>query len=257
MAVSFWILAAQRPDVETWAVRGMRNPSRSLAVPLILHSMQETAAASSSMTAGSFASLLATFAGPSPTVPDGRGKADRAPDWNEDGLDDDVATLSYEQALRTQTRYRLPRGGDLPRQQDDGTLQRKRSLSTSKLTTTAELSSTPGGDNAQALGTGSSDSAPLSESRKAASITIRLSKAECAQLHQRASEAGLTVSAYLRSCTLEVEALRAQVKEALSQLRLLPSTDEQEPASPAHSHTHGWWPRLVLRWMLRCGHRRV
>jgi len=36
---------------------------------------------------------------------------------------------------------------------------------------------------------------------------------------QAGREAGLTVSAYLRSCTFEAEALRAQVKEALAELR--------------------------------------
>ena len=40
---------------------------------------------------------------------------------------------------------------------------------------------------------------------RTASVTIRLSTAECARLHQRAAEAGLTVSAYLRSCMLEAE----------------------------------------------------
>src|ERR1700677_3463737 len=46
-----------------------------------------------------------------------------------------------------------------------------------------------------------------------------LSRAECARLHQRAAEAGLTVSAYLRSCMVEAEALRAQVKQALAELK--------------------------------------
>jgi hypothetical protein len=46
-----------------------------------------------------------------------------------------------------------------------------------------------------------------------------MSKAECARLHRRAAEAGLTVSAYLRSCVLEADALRAQVKQALAELK--------------------------------------
>ncbi len=50
-------------------------------------------------------------------------------------------------------------------------------------------------------------------------MTIRLSKAECARLRERAAEAGLTVSAYLRSCALEAEALRAEVKQALAELK--------------------------------------
>jgi len=63
---------------------------------------------------------------------------------------------------------------------------------------------------------------------KEASITIRMSKAECAQLRKRAAEAGLTVSAYMRSCTFEAESLRAMVKEALAQLRS--AADAAKPA---------------------------
>jgi hypothetical protein len=63
---------------------------------------------------------------------------------------------------------------------------------------------------------------PASEAlgaKRSASVTLRLSAAECAQLKQRAAEAGLTLSAYVRSCTFEAEALRAQVKQALKELR--------------------------------------
>ena len=62
---------------------------------------------------------------------------------------------------------------------------------------------------------------------KRASITIRLSKVECEQLHKRATEAGLTVSAYLRSCTFEAEALRAQVKQVLADLRKSTATQQK------------------------------
>jgi hypothetical protein len=58
-----------------------------------------------------------------------------------------------------------------------------------------------------------------------------MSKAECAQLHRRAAEAGLTVSAYLRSCTFEAESLRAMVKDTLAQLRS--GTTPDKPANPA------------------------
>ena len=72
----------------------------------------------------------------------------------------------------------------------------------------------------------------LERNLKDASITIRMSKAECAQLHRRAAEAGLTVSAYLRSCTFEAESLRAMVKDTLAQLRS--ATPQPKPAPPRH-----------------------
>jgi hypothetical protein len=62
-------------------------------------------------------------------------------------------------------------------------------------------------------------SASPDRSLKRASVTIRLTEPECAQMRRRAAEAGLTVSAYLRSCAFEVETLRTQVKETLAQLR--------------------------------------
>jgi hypothetical protein len=91
----------------------------------------------------------------------------------------------------------------------------------------------------------------LAEGRKSASITIRLSDAECALLHKRADSAGLTMSAYLRSCVFEVESLRSQVKEALSQIRSA-STREPKPVQPAMatapSHARsGWLAGLLSR----------
>jgi len=71
-----------------------------------------------------------------------------------------------------------------------------------------------------------------------------MSKAESEQLHRRAAEAGLTVSAYLRSCTIEAESLRAMVKETMAQLRS--ASDLMNPSSARDS----WWHRLG-QWMAR------
>jgi predicted lysophospholipase L1 biosynthesis ABC-type transport system permease subunit len=81
----------------------------------------------------------------------------------------------------------------------------------------------------------------LERNLKSASITIRMSHEECAQLRTRAADAGLTVSAYLRSCTFEAESLRAQVKDALSQLRAGESSGEAPRYAPVkRSWLH--WP---------------
>ncbi|HTJ30625.1 MAG TPA: hypothetical protein VL346_09000 [Acidobacteriaceae bacterium] len=50
-------------------------------------------------------------------------------------------------------------------------------------------------------------------------VSIRLNAIESEQLRQRAAESGISVSAYMRSCVLEAEHLRAQVKHALAELR--------------------------------------
>jgi len=164
-------------------------------------------AVESSVTASTFAGLLASLAAqPQPA----------SPEWNDDQLADDVATLSYEKAMRTHGYDRPPAFNQGP---------------------------APGSEWGQSR-PDRSVSAPPDHSLKRASITIRLSEPECAQLRRRAAEAGLTVSAYLRSCTLEVESLRTQVKQTLAQLR----ESAPAPTVPLPSRQKPWfrfWSRRV------------
>jgi hypothetical protein len=83
---------------------------------------------------------------------------------------------------------------------------------------------------------------PFERNLKSASITIRLSKVECAQLHRRAADAGLTISAYLRSCTFEAESLRAMVKDTLAELRMAKA--QAKPTDPEPPH-RSWLARLA------------
>jgi hypothetical protein len=183
----------------------------------MLHCMSETLAAAPAPGVASFASFLAGLAAPETTGSD---------EWNVDDLAEDIATISYEHGLRAQSSHPAGDGPAL-----------HTGLNSVKL---------PAGDAAVATavatkGRGTSASAPrtgvAADSRKLASITIRLSHVECAQLHERAAAAGMTISAYLRSCTFEVEALRAQVKEALAQFNsaaavpVEPKTPERPVAS--------------------------
>lgn len=196
---------------------------------------------SSSPTAASFASLLVGLAAP---------KADSsAPkkistnhslndSWNDDALADDVATLSYEQALRTHARFH-PAPPTPPS-----------SLAADSCPTTPAPASATAAASAGPAPLRVSQPTSLDERRKKASITIRLSHDECAQLRGRAAAAGLTVSAYLRSCVFEVEALRAEVKETVAQLR---SAAEPQPAQrtvkPQHAASESgktpFWSRLL------------
>jgi hypothetical protein len=166
------------------------------------------------------------------------------PEWDEDGLAEDVATLSYESALRSHARY-SPKGRVdkiLPEERlkkaaaDIGAIRAKVGtgkaapvqeaparapfvpLSTYELADPEpEIEAAPRRKSAPQTGYRGKVT-PFERNLKKSSITIRLSEEECEQLHQRAAEAGVTVSAYLRSCTFEAEALRAQVKEVLAQL---------------------------------------
>jgi hypothetical protein len=80
---------------------------------------------------------------------------------------------------------------------------------------------------------------------KCTSVTIRLSQAECAQLRTRAAEAGLTVSAYLRSCTFEAESLRAMVKDTLARLRTGAPAEEPVVSAPTGRSWLGRIARLL------------
>jgi hypothetical protein len=185
----------------------MENPSRSEA--------------SSNLESSSFAGFLSALASPAP--------ASRNTVWNEDALADDVATLSYESALKTHARYR-PAPEPLP-QLSSFFAPESVSPASGGLSSTAEQESQP-----RAIG---------SSDPKSASITIRMSEAECAQLKQRAAEAGMTISAYLRSCTFEAESLRGQVKQALAQLRASASANRKHPATaPDRPPRFGWLPRI-------------
>ncbi|MGO9325923.1 MAG: plasmid mobilization protein [Terracidiphilus sp.] len=141
---------------------------------------------------------------------------------SESDLGDDVVTLSYDRALRAHARYQPVERRDwqpepAPRVDESLTPQASR--------------------------------APqdvFDRDLRTASVTVRLSKSECASLHQRAAEAGLTVSAYLRSCTIEAEALRAQVKAALAELR---SAGMKDKLSTPVKERRTFWARVAFGWL--------
>jgi hypothetical protein len=83
-------------------------------------------------------------------------------------------------------------------------------------------------------------------------ISVRLNDAELLQLRDRAAECGISVSAYMRSCVLDAEHLRAQVKQALAEMRSSTgsrgSTQLQLPLGPERSGaTNGSLSRLLAR----------
>ena len=199
--------------------------------------MQRTATPPPSPASPSFAGLLAALA--TPTQP-------RALAWSDDNLADDVATLSYERALHAHSRYKsadsvsdpiapaVPSDRSLTESAEPGPVLGpvpgsiriheaipadlpQAAPTAAEQTATPQVASSSNAD-VQSENTHSLPAA-FKRNLKCASITIRLSTAESAQLRNRAAEAGLTVSAYLRSCTFEAESLRALVKDTLAQLR--------------------------------------
>jgi predicted DNA binding CopG/RHH family protein len=142
-----------------------------------------------SHTRSSFASLLEQFAA--------RNRNDvKDTSWNDGDLEADVASLSYDRALRMHART-PPETAQSAHSADK---LMDTSATVSKMTV-------------------KESSLSHAETRKSASVTIRLSQNELKLLHARAIESGLNISAYLRSCVFEVEDLRSQVKSTLLELR--------------------------------------
>lgn len=201
--------------------------------------MQQTIATPPTPAPPSFASLLASLAAPTPRTA-----------WNNDDLADDVATLSYEHALRAHSRYRVDDSVEPAKTIADtsGIAQRSEAPEAEEVDLPRTQASRTTSDwNLGAEYSPAHDSSVLEMNKKCASITIRLSKTECDQLRRRAAQAGLTVSAYLRSCTFEAEALRAQVKDVLAELRQATSGAEERPTATARRPWFQWVRRLMPR----------
>jgi len=224
------------------AAREIEFHSSTNGIRSMLHSMQEEIR-NPSEHAPDFARLLAALAAAKPTD---------LPAWNDPELPQDVATLSYESALRRHARYKSGDAEDI----SNARLESRRSSTDAHNVENSRLRKNESTRRAAAA-------VPMSErDRKCVSVTIRMSQAECEQLRERAAEAGLTISAYVRSCTFEAEALRTQVKQALAELRTAHAPDgksienqEKQNATAAASNSLrtpaatgsrlGWLRRIV------------
>jgi pyruvate/2-oxoglutarate dehydrogenase complex dihydrolipoamide acyltransferase (E2) component len=211
--------------------------------------MQQPTASAQAPISPNFASLLAalaTAAQPSSGEPgDGSMSQGRTsePAWDDDGLEDDVATLSYDRALRANTRYRsAPTDESLTQAADPQPIHFEKISPAAPAAPPSRATHPAANPEPEAA---RFRSTACEQNLKNASITIRMSKAESEQLRRRAAEAGLTVSAYLRSCTFEAESLRAMVKDTLSQLRS--ATTEAKAADPDRSGFRNLVRRLTLR----------
>lgn len=248
----------------------------------MLSAMQRAAAANlPSPSSSNFAGMLASLA--APAAPQAGSATDRTDNWPGVDLGEDVVTLSYERALRSHARYKpanlsvweaesdaiaaVAGPSHLPcpePQPSSGFLNRKKPPGretewepelwnrSGSVTGAAPTGHEDVGRPANA-GTRPEERARTAEQAvarresRSASVTIRLSNQECAQLRQRAAEAGLTVSAYLRSCVLEADSLRAQVKEALAELRTTASSEKPATTNPTSRSWFCWLTQVLLR----------
>jgi len=176
----------------------------------------------------SFSGMLSAFIAP---VQKRTGK------W-DDPLDEEGETLSYERALRTHARYK-------PSAPDDSFFTMPSASEPTDQAAKTAPSLEPRAEDSSTPEIHPSGASPEPErTLKCASITIRLSQAECVQLRARAAEAGLTVSAYMRSCTFEAESLRALVKDALTQLHANSSIEVPTESPPGQRGFPKWFGRM-------------
>jgi len=232
--------------------------------------MQQASAPTPSPTSPSFAGLMAALASPAPKP---------TPAWKDDDLADDVATLSYEHALRSHARYSsanptdqsltdplaqaLRRATEPESESEPEPIRRIQGPLGEELPPPVTVPATkshlpaiavaPERPNVQpASEPNPFQAAQLERNLKDASITIRMSHAESEQLRRRAAEAGLTISAYLRSCTFEVESLRAMVKDTVAQLRTAQAVEHIPSEKPARRvwlrGFTGWFSHLLTPW---------
>ena len=94
------------------------------------------------------------------------------------------------------------------------------------------------------------DLMPLPDQRRAI-VSLRLTDNELLRLKDRAGESGISVSAYMRSCIVDADQLRAQVKQALAEMRAL-STRPDPSRFPALAVSNDSaagvdWLRLLMR----------
>lgn len=205
----------------------------------MFRSMHQAAPSQPSPGSQSVAGLLASLASPS------RETVDVATGLNESDLGDDVVTLSYERALHAHARYKPSDTIGWPVQQTGRAAASNGERAAARPAAPIDEGETHPGDlTSQA---GEARQTANNRDLRSVSVTIRLSKAECVRLHSRASEAGLTVSAYMRSCTFEAERLRAQVKAALAELKA--ATPGEKPVASAKERPSwiGWLARLLSR----------
>lgn len=224
LPISNWELCGPVSGLEQRAKSHGSFLTHSIPIRAILQSMQQSSPTQPSLAASGFAGLLATLTVPQPAT------ADDESLWSSSDLGEDVASLSYERALRAHARYRpMPPPSGLPARTKEST---------------AVATADPAHAGAERAPEKSQDVA-LSHDLRSASVTIRLSKTECVRLRERAAEAGLTISAYLRSCALEAEALRAEVKKTMKELKTAAETPQ--PVVQARRPWFAWVTRFTKR----------
>ena len=88
---------------------------------------------------------------------------------------------------------------------------------------------------------------PANRPERQMSMSLRVAASEQALIKARAAEAGISASAYLRQCALEVEQLRAQVQHTLAVIERKSTLALPAGEAPAHVSRRGFLGRMRRR----------
>ena len=92
----------------------------------------------------------------------------------------------------------------------------------------------------------------IQPANRVVSLSVRLPAEECALVRMRAAESRLSVSAYVRQCLLDVDAMRAFVEKISAELHATAATDPFT-TEPAQLHTSAIAaPRHSPNFIARC-----
>jgi hypothetical protein len=89
----------------------------------------------------------------------------------------------------------------------------------------------------------------IQPANRAVSLSVRLAPGECALIKSRAAESRLSVSAYVRQCVLDVDAMRIFVEKISAELHSTPAAGPftSEPALLDTSAAHRYSPTFLAR----------
>jgi len=85
-------------------------------------------------------------------------------------------------------------------------------------------------------------------------VSIRLNEEEMTLLRQRAAESGISISEYVRSCVVEADQLRVQVKQVVADMRSAPTAERREgveaqlASQPRMEAGARLWSSFLSRW---------
>lgn len=86
-----------------------------------------------------------------------------------------------------------------------------------------------------------------SKPERQVAMSLRVAASEQALIKARAAEAGISASAYLRQCALEVEQLRAQVQHTLTVIERKSTLALTAGEAPVHVSSYGFFARMRRR----------